>query len=124
MQATPLFMTCSSLLFVATLKWGFFAAQAGGATETALAKSIALARKQAGVQHFLWSTLGNSKEVSGGEFSVPNWMQKFKGGASWSMIACSASRTVWDGGFHPVNSVLVNHPIQHLFQNNLKEKDL
>ena len=39
-------------------------------------KQIATAAKQAGVQHFIWSTLANVEKVSEGQWVVPHWTGK------------------------------------------------
>lgn len=49
-----------------------------GADEVAQGKLAIQAAKDAGVTHFVWSTLPNIEEISSGEFDAPNFSNKAK----------------------------------------------
>jgi uncharacterized protein YbjT (DUF2867 family) len=58
-------------VFVVTNYWG-------GADEIAQGKNAVKAAKEAGVQHFVWSTLPDAESISNGEFDVPFYTNKAK----------------------------------------------
>lgn len=60
-------------VFAVTNAW-----EPGGADEITQARAVIQAAKDAGVQHFVWSTLPNVEEISGGKFNVPHFTNKAK----------------------------------------------
>src|SRR5918999_346738 len=50
----------------------------GGVDEVAQGEAVVRAAKRAGVRHFVWSTLPNGEQISGGAFHVPHFTDKSK----------------------------------------------
>ena len=50
----------------------------GGVGEVAQGEAVVRAAKRAGVRHFVWSTLPNVEQISGGAFHVPHFTDKSK----------------------------------------------
>src|SRR5882724_1028434 len=70
-------------VFMMTNFWAY-----GGADELKQATAAIGAAKDAGVKHFIWSTLPDVEAISGGKFKVPHFTGKAK-----------INRVVKDGGF-------------------------
>ena len=75
-----------------------------GTDEVKQATAAVRAAKDAGVKHFIWSTLPNVEAISGGKFNVPHFTGKAKidrivkeaGFANHTfVIAPSSTRTLW-----------------------------
>src|SRR6266571_5823363 len=60
-------------VFLVTNFWAY-----GGADELKQATAAIRAAKDAGVKHFIWSTLPNVEAISGGKFHVPHFTGKAK----------------------------------------------
>src|SRR5258707_11586158 len=67
----------------------------GGADELKEATAAIRAAKDAGVKHFIWSTLPDVEAISGGKFNVPHFTGKAK-----------IDRVVKDGGFENYTFVI------------------
>lgn len=80
--------------------------QEGGADEFAQGSAAVHAAKAAGVDHFVWSTLPNVEEISGGKFDVPHFTNKARVDAVVSSV-----------GFAHYSFVI----LPFLFQNLLKD---
>ena len=50
----------------------------GGADEVAQGEAAVRAAKDAGIEHFVWSTLPNVEAISGGKYDVPHFTNKAK----------------------------------------------
>ena len=74
-----------------------------GADEVRQATAAVRAAKDAGVQHFVWSTLPNVEAISGGKFDVPHFTGKAK-----------VDRVVKDGGFENYTFVIAPFYYQNL----------
>jgi uncharacterized protein YbjT (DUF2867 family) len=60
-------------VFAVTSFW-----EPGGVDELAQGQAVVAAAKQAGVRHFVWSTLPNVDAISGGRYNVAHFTQKAK----------------------------------------------
>src|SRR4029077_3270213 len=67
----------------------------GGTDELKQATAAVRAAKDAGVKHFIWSTLPNVEAISGGKFDVPHFTGKAK-----------IDRIVKEGGFENYTFVI------------------
>src|SRR5258708_10205831 len=77
--------------------------QEAGADELKQATAAISAAKDAGVKHFIWSTLPNVEAISGGKFNVPHFTGKAK-----------VDRVVKDGGFENYTFVIAPFYYQNL----------
>src|SRR6267154_762155 len=77
--------------------------QEAGTDELKQATAAISAAKDAGVKHFIWSTLPNVEAISGGEFAVPHFSGKAK-----------VDRVVKDGGFDNYTFVIAPFYYQNL----------
>jgi uncharacterized protein YbjT (DUF2867 family) len=75
----------------------------GGADELKEATAAIRAAKDAGVKHFIWSTLPDVEAISGGKFNVPHFTGKAK-----------IDRVVKDGGFENYTFVIAPFYYQNL----------
>jgi len=75
----------------------------GGADELKQATAAIRAAKDAGVNHFIWSTLPDVEAISGGKFNVPHFTRKAK-----------VDRVVQDGGFENYTFVIAPFYYQNL----------
>src|SRR2546425_4309527 len=75
----------------------------GGADELRQATAAIRAAKDAGVKHFIWSTLPDVEAISGGKFNVPHFTGKAK-----------IDRVVKDGGFENYTFVIAPFYYQNL----------
>jgi len=75
----------------------------GGADELKQATAAVRAAKDAGVKHFIWSTLPDVEAISGGKFNVPHFTGKAK-----------IDRVVKDGGFENYTFVVAPFYYQNL----------
>src|SRR6266700_2070954 len=75
----------------------------GGADELKQATAAVRAAKDAGVKHFIWSTLPDVEAISGGKFNVPHFTGKAK-----------TDRVVKDGGFENYTFVIAPFYYQNL----------
>src|SRR5881392_3084638 len=75
----------------------------GGADELKQATAAIRAAKDAGVKHFIWSTLPDVEAISGGKFDVPHFTGKAK-----------VDRAVKDGGFENYTFVIAPFYYQNL----------
>ena len=74
-----------------------------GTDEHKQARAAILAAKDAGVKHFIWSTLPDVEAISGGKFNVPHFTGKAK-----------IDRVVKDGGFENYTFVIAPFYYQNL----------
>src|SRR6266478_841868 len=74
-----------------------------GTDELKQATAAVRAAKDAGVKHFIWSTLPNVEAISGGKFDVPHFTGKAK-----------VDRVVKDGGFENYTFVIAPFYYQNL----------
>src|SRR5438045_2245437 len=77
--------------------------QEAGSDELQQATAAISAAKDAGVKHFIWSTLPNVEAISGGKFNVPHFTGKAK-----------VDRVVKDGGFENYTFVIAPFYYQNL----------
>jgi uncharacterized protein YbjT (DUF2867 family) len=77
--------------------------QEAGTDELKQATAAIRAAKDAGVKHFLWSTLPDVEKISGGKFNVPHFTGKAK-----------IDRVVRDGGFENYTFVIAPFYYQNL----------
>src|SRR5467141_107440 len=77
--------------------------QEAGSDELKQATAVISAAKDAGVKHFIWSTLPNVEAISGGKFDVPHFTGKAK-----------VDRVVKDGGFENYTFVIAPFYYQNL----------
>ncbi len=77
--------------------------QEAGSDELKQATAAISAAKDAGVKHFIWSTLPNVEAISGGKFNVPHFTGKAK-----------VDRVVKDGGFENYTFVIAPFYYQNL----------
>src|SRR3977135_4389191 len=77
--------------------------QEAGADEVKQATAAIRAAKDAGVKHFIWSTLPNVEAISGGKFNVPHFTGKAK-----------IDQVVKDGGFENYTFVIAPFYYQNL----------
>ncbi len=77
--------------------------QEAGSDELKQATAAIRAAKDAGVKHFIWSTLPNVEAISGGKFDVPHFTGKAK-----------IDRVVKDGGFENYTFVIAPFYYQNL----------
>src|SRR5258707_14853339 len=75
----------------------------GGTDELKQATAAIRAAKDAGVKHFIWSTLPDVEKISGGKFDVPHFTGKAK-----------IDRVVKDGGFENYTFVIAPFYYQNL----------
>src|SRR5437867_7801129 len=85
-------------VFLVTNFWAY-----GGADELKQATAAIRAAKDAGVKHFIWSTLPDVEAISGGKFNVPHFTGKAK-----------IDRVVKDGGFENHTFVIAPFYYQNL----------
>src|SRR5882762_4163712 len=77
--------------------------QEAGSDELQQATAAISAAKDAGVKHFIWSTLPNVEAISGGKFDVPHFTGKAK-----------VDRVLKDGGFENYTFVIAPFYYQNL----------
>src|SRR5256714_7697006 len=77
--------------------------QEAGSDELKQATAAIRAAKDAGVKHFIWSTLPNVEAISGGKFDVPHFTGKAK-----------IDQLVKDGGVEKCNLVIAPFYYQNL----------